>query len=95
MTFVDDLRSTLGAIETPALAMVPLSALTTREREVTVLVARGLSNRDIAARLVVSVRTVEGHIYRACHKLQVEDRAGLAALARPRSDIVQAHTVNE
>ena len=94
-TFVDDLLSTLGPIVTPALAMVPVSTLTAREREVTVLVARGLSNRDIAARLVVSVRTVEGHIYRACHKLQVEDRAALAALARPRSDIVQAQKVNE
>jgi DNA-binding CsgD family transcriptional regulator len=36
-----------------------------------------LSNKEIAARLVVSVRTVEGHLYRACAKLHVETRAEL------------------
>jgi DNA-binding NarL/FixJ family response regulator len=38
-----------------------------RERE-------GLTNREIAERLTVSVRTVEGHVYRACIKLDVTDR---------------------
>ncbi|ANS26412.1 hypothetical protein R1CP_08460 [Rhodococcus opacus] len=42
------------------------------------MVAAGLSNRQIADRLFVSVRTVEGHIYRACMKLDVADRNGLA-----------------
>ena len=45
-----------------------------------VAVAAGLSNRDIAERLQLSVRTVEGHIYRACTKLDVADREQLAAL---------------
>ena len=39
-----------------------------------------MSNKQIAERLVVSVRTVEGHIYRACVKLDVTDRADIAAL---------------
>jgi len=52
--------------------------LTSREREVGSMVAAGLSNRQIADRLFVSVRTVEGHIYRACIKLDVADRNGLA-----------------
>ncbi|MBP2204879.1 ATP/maltotriose-dependent transcriptional regulator MalT [Rhodococcus percolatus] len=52
--------------------------LTSREREVGSMVAAGLSNRQIADRLFVSVRTVEGHIYRACMKLDVADRNGLA-----------------
>ncbi|MFC7618179.1 LuxR C-terminal-related transcriptional regulator [Actinokineospora soli] len=66
---------------TPALAAAarPLP-LTDREREIATLAARGLSNREIADRLVVSVRTVEGHLYRAGHKLGVGDRGGLAAL---------------
>ena len=66
---------------TPALATLaaPLP-LTGREREVVTLAASGLSNRQIADRLVVSVRTVEGHLYRACAKLGASDRAELAAL---------------
>ncbi|HUO39704.1 MAG TPA: hypothetical protein VMU34_18525 [Mycobacterium sp.] len=36
----------------------------------------------MAERLVVSTRTVEGHIYRACIKLDVSDREGLAMLIR-------------
>ncbi|MEJ3654569.1 LuxR C-terminal-related transcriptional regulator [Actinomycetes bacterium KLBMP 9759] len=66
---------------TPALRAIarPLP-ITTREREIASLIARGLSNQAIAERLVVSVRTVEGHIYRACTKLDVTDRAALASL---------------
>jgi len=66
---------------TPALAAlaVPLP-LTVREREIVTLAAGGLSNRQIADRMVVSVRTVEGHLYRACAKLGVSDRSGLASV---------------
>ncbi|MGH3944120.1 MAG: response regulator transcription factor [Pseudonocardiaceae bacterium] len=66
---------------TPALVAVetPLP-LTNREREIVTLAAGGLSNRQIAERLVVSVRTVEGHLYRACAKLGTSDRTELAAL---------------
>ncbi len=42
------------------------------------LAAAGLTNREIAGRLTVSVRTVEGHLYRTGQKLGVSDRAGLA-----------------
>lgn len=55
--------------------------LTPREREIAVLVADGLSNRDIAEALTMSVRTVEGHIYRACNRLGVS-RAELGELAK-------------
>jgi DNA-binding NarL/FixJ family response regulator len=66
---------------TPALAAIaaPLP-LTQREREIVTLAAGGLSNRQIAQRLVVSVRTVEGHLYRACTKLGASDRTELATL---------------
>jgi ATP/maltotriose-dependent transcriptional regulator MalT len=66
---------------TPALAALaaPLP-LTRREREIATLAGGGLSNRQIADRLVVSVRTIEGHLYRACAKLGVSDRSELAPL---------------
>ncbi|MFD2091507.1 LuxR C-terminal-related transcriptional regulator [Blastococcus deserti] len=66
---------------TPAIraAARPLP-LTAREREIATLAATGLSNRDIAELLVVSVRTVEGHLYRAGHKLGISDRATLGTL---------------
>jgi ATP/maltotriose-dependent transcriptional regulator MalT len=51
---------------------------TNREREIAVLVAQGLSNREIADTVSLSVRTVESHIYRACSKAGVAGRAGLA-----------------
>lgn len=52
--------------------------LTAREREVAVLAARGLSNREIAGRLFLSVRTVESHVYLARRKLGAASRRDLA-----------------
>ncbi|GAA3431718.1 LuxR C-terminal-related transcriptional regulator [Kutzneria kofuensis] len=68
---------------TPALtaAVRPLP-LTAREREIVTLAADGLSNREIADRLLVSVRTVEGHLYRAGAKLGVTDRTQLGSVLR-------------
>ena len=70
-----------GGLCTPALASAarPLP-LTDREREIVSMAARGLTNRAIADRLVVSVRTVEGHLYRASEKLGVTGRTELAAV---------------
>ncbi|KQY47713.1 LuxR family transcriptional regulator [Cellulomonas sp. Root137] len=56
--------------------------LTTREREVAVAVARGYTTPEIAARMVLSVRTVENHIFSACHKVHVDNREDLARAAR-------------
>lgn len=60
-----------------ATAPVPLTG---REREIAALIRDGLSNRQIAETLTMSVRTVEGHIYRACAKLGLASRADLASL---------------
>ncbi len=81
------LAAECGGIRTPALDLAahPLP-LTVREREIANLVAAGLSNREIADRLVVSVRTVEGHLYRACIKLDISDREELAAMIRTGID---------
>ena len=69
--------------KTPALIQaarpLPLSA---RELEIVSLAATGLSNRAIADRLTVSVRTVEGHLYRAFAKLGTTNRTELAELLR-------------
>ncbi|GAA2915881.1 LuxR family transcriptional regulator [Streptomyces thioluteus] len=59
----------------------PLAALTPQERQVVRLAAAGTSNRDIAARLFLSPRTVEYHLYKAYPKLGVGSRRELAALA--------------
>jgi len=55
-------------------------ALTRREEEVVELVAQGLTNRAIADRLGVSVRTAEGHLNHARSKLGVESRTELVRL---------------
>ena len=58
-----------------------LDELTPREREVVALVALGLSNADIAERLVISPATSKTHVSRAMLKLGAHDRAQLVAFA--------------
>ena len=58
-----------------------LEELTNRERETVALAAQGLSNHQIADRLVISPMTAKTHINRAMTKLQVRDRAQLVVLA--------------
>jgi DNA-binding CsgD family transcriptional regulator len=62
-----------------------VSALTPREREVAMLAAARTSSRDIAARLGLSVRTVDNHLGRVYAKLGVSNRAQLAALLATRT----------
>ncbi|MGH3095110.1 MAG: response regulator transcription factor, partial [Streptosporangiales bacterium] len=62
-------------------ATAALEVLTEREREVMALVAEGLSNEEIAERLVVSPATAKTHVSRTMVKLGVRDRAQLVVLA--------------
>jgi non-specific serine/threonine protein kinase len=55
------------------------AALTAREREVAALVAQGLTNKQIAERLVIAPRTAENHLQHIFEKLAVSSRAQVAA----------------
>jgi DNA-binding CsgD family transcriptional regulator len=74
-----------GGLSTPALTQAAERLpLTSREREVLMLIGDGLSSRAVAERLTLSVRTVEGHIYRAMAKTGTGSREELAALLSRR-----------
>ncbi|MGP3773294.1 LuxR C-terminal-related transcriptional regulator [Streptomyces sp. SDT5-1] len=60
--------------------VTPLGVLTRREREVAALVAEGLSNREIAQRLVISKRTADAHVEHILTKLGFSSRAQIASL---------------
>jgi DNA-binding CsgD family transcriptional regulator len=66
------------------------SSLTPSEQAVAALVAEGLANAEIAARLYVSKRTVETHISRLYLKLQVTTRVGIARMVRDATEPVPA-----
>jgi DNA-binding NarL/FixJ family response regulator len=64
--------------------------LTRREREVAILVTRGLPNRTIADVMSLSVRTVEGHVYRASVKAGVTTRTELSRVIGQFDSLEQA-----
>lgn len=59
----------------------PLESLTARQREVLQLIAEGLTNKGIAQRLSISVKTVETHRAHIMNKLNIHDQAGLTRFA--------------
>ena len=70
--------------EAPGTSELDLSGvpqLTPREQQVAELIAEGLSNKEIAARLVISQRTVESHVEHILHKFGFMSRAQVAAWA--------------
>jgi non-specific serine/threonine protein kinase len=77
-TFEDAVALALGRRRTADSADEPVR-LTRREREIAELVAEGLTNREIAARLVMAQRTAEGHVARTLSKLGFTSREQLAA----------------
>lgn len=68
-----------GGVTTATRAAAVSLPISDREREIATMASQGLTNKQIAEALVMSVRTVEGHIYRACTRLGFKNRSDLAA----------------
>lgn len=87
---VTELRRYAGGQSVPAAAKpaaakqaeAKLTSLSTREREIVRLVAGGASNKEVAAKLDISERTVKGHLSNVFQKLGVTDRLKLVLLVR-------------
>jgi DNA-binding NarL/FixJ family response regulator len=74
-------RQVLNTIAEEPRPAVSLERLSAREREIAVLVARGLKNRDIAGQLSISENTVKRHLQSIFSKTRTHDRLELAVLA--------------
>jgi DNA-binding NarL/FixJ family response regulator len=75
-TVVQSYRAQRAAIQSS-----PFSLLTPREREVLQLIAEGHSTKDIAARLHLSIKTIDTHRHRIMDKLNIHSVAGLTKFA--------------
>lgn len=83
---VDDPRAAVASLLPPPVAAASAMRLTARQLDVADGVARGWSNRDIAAALRISEDTVKRHLTHIFARLGVETRLELAMLARRRED---------
>uniref|UniRef100_UPI000AF85E32 helix-turn-helix domain-containing protein n=1 Tax=Actinomadura kijaniata TaxID=46161 RepID=UPI000AF85E32 len=75
-----ELRAAGGAAEAPGRGD-PLAALTAQQRQIAALVAAGATNREIATHLMISTRTVDGHLRNIFTRLGLRSRVELARLA--------------
>jgi DNA-binding CsgD family transcriptional regulator len=80
------LQACEGARPPTLLATAPAEELTPREREIALLAAAEMSSREIADRLVVSVRTVDNHLQRAYRKLGITRRQDLSRVLTDTSE---------
>jgi DNA-binding NarL/FixJ family response regulator len=76
----------------PTTTTAALTQLTTREREAVTLAAQGMSNDEIAARMVISPVTAKTHVNRAMTKLHARDRAQLVIIAY-ESGLITPHSL--
>jgi non-specific serine/threonine protein kinase len=75
---LDDPVPEVAATTPPSSATSSTRAiLTARQWQICELIAEGLHTRDIAAKLFLSQRTIEGHVHNIMHKLVVDNRAGI------------------
>jgi DNA-binding NarL/FixJ family response regulator len=81
-----DLLTRCGDVQTPALAPDNLAGkLTNRELEIATMAAAGMPSREIAAKLVLSARTVDNHLQSVYAKLGVTSREDLGKFLRRQS----------
>lgn len=79
----ESLAKRCGGAISPALAGARIAyPFSHRQREIALLVSQGLTNREISEALSLSVRTIEGHIYRATFKAGIATRAELAKVVQ-------------
>jgi len=78
---LEDLKENLFQLNNEGLLFQDYEKLTARERQILKLIAEGLSNKDIAERLFVSVRTVEHHRANIMRKLNIRSTASLVKYA--------------
>lgn len=80
----EKLRQFIAQMREEVMLPEPGPSLTPRENEVVSLLARGMSNKEIAEELIISVKTVKTHVSNILQKLQLQDRtqAGFWALQR-------------
>lgn len=82
-----------GHAATQGLSEDEISRLTKREKDVTRAVARGLSNKEIAANLDISERTVKTHLTHIFEKLDIKDRTTLAIRLNATSELSPRQSV--
>ena len=75
------LQRLASATRPGGVAVSPLASLTNREREVLECIAQGMSNKEIASNLAVTVATAKTHVEHIIQKLEVSDRTQAAVLA--------------
>ena len=80
------LGSAADAAPRPVASVTGAAALSPREREVAALVASGSRNREVAAALFLSEKTVESHLARIYDKLGIRSRTALAAIIASESE---------
>lgn len=74
------MREKMPGLVSPVFDTIEAPKMTRREHQIALLVAQGESNNSIATRLHVSLRTIEGHLYRTFIKLDIQSREQLASL---------------
>ena len=89
------MREHLPGLASPVFQSVDQPKMTRREHQIALLVAQGESNNSIAARLHVSLRTIEGHLYRTFIKLDIQSREQLATLMNGHESKESSNTRKE